>query len=727
MKQILTILSLLITSIAFAQVDTFHVKVQGKGSSVDSNYINSKLVEKLNISDTASMLSRKLNISDTTDMLNSYLQKINGLTTVINISELESYGGSATTLFVKDTLRGGLFNYVNDGVVDDGIVFAATGKGSGYWLRQYDRSKGVNVDWWGDRNDISVNAAINYIGVNGTINFTNGAVYTLSNSINVLAGQILNGNGATLKRANDSVVVLTSSILSSDSSFTVNAIPSSWYVPGGYYQFFSDSTNTNASISVGKSESIAGNTVKLTSTIGMDWDATTTFVRRSFSMINALYLSNVEIRNLNFDGNRDNTSINVSWRANSTILAYGYGNIVIDNCNFTNIPNENIVGQGLRITNNNASYLNGSFVHLSAEADRVPAVKPSIIANNITKNTNEQLTKSGHAEGVITNSFSPGNVTIINNRFSDGGIAGVFGYIQSDSNVSDGAYKNVLIANNYAENFNKIFYYLSILPSLNRNGHVFISNNTFNNCGINDWTSYKDSIDLYTDSIMVGNNMLVGGTIWKIPIQKSDSLQRYILNNATGYPQGGEINIAGKASFGDTVRLSKIPNGVGTDSILVTNTKLIKKIAYSALSFLPLTGGNVSGNIIFSNNVGVYGRLTSATPVPMVMVDASNNIKIGSNAVSNSLLYSNNDFVFYTEGELEKLRIKGNGNTLIGTAIDNGIDLLQVNGTMTANSYDMGTTSTPSPASGHSIIWFDGTNVKVTKNVSGTTTTTTLF
>lgn len=57
MKKYLTILSLLITSIVFAQVDTIHVKVQGNGSSVDSNYINSKLVEKLNISDTATMLS----------------------------------------------------------------------------------------------------------------------------------------------------------------------------------------------------------------------------------------------------------------------------------------------------------------------------------------------------------------------------------------------------------------------------------------------------------------------------------------------------------------------------------------------------------------------------------------------------------------------------------------------------------------------------------------------
>lgn len=58
MKQILTILFLSITSIAFSQSGTKGtIKVQNNGSSVDSNFINSKLVEKLNISDTAAMLA----------------------------------------------------------------------------------------------------------------------------------------------------------------------------------------------------------------------------------------------------------------------------------------------------------------------------------------------------------------------------------------------------------------------------------------------------------------------------------------------------------------------------------------------------------------------------------------------------------------------------------------------------------------------------------------------
>lgn len=616
------------------------------------------------------------------DTSNTFATKASSIDFVTDIPSLENYTGNAKTVIVADLQRGGIFNLVNSGTPDSGTVFKAYN--SGYWLRQYNKGTGVNVDWFGNRNDISINQAINTAGVNGTINFTPAQTYTLDNTIYPLYGQILNGNGATLKRNNDTIVVLSSPVLSTDSSFTVNAIPSIWKTTSGVYQFFSDSTNTNQNVTTTKSVSIIGNTVKLGGTIGKSWPATTTYVRRSYSMIYAVNSnSNIKIKNITFDGNKANTSSNLSWLANTTILAKGYGDIDIDNCNFINIPNENIMGQGLRITKNNATNLNGSFVHLSTEANTLPVNKPTIISHNITQNTNLKQAITGHSEGVITNSFSPGNIIITNNWFLNGGTAGVFGYIQSDTDPADGAYRNVTIADNYAENCGKIFYSLSILPSLNRNGHILIQGNTFDNCGINDWTPYKDSIDKDVDTIMIGNNLLVGGTVWKIPVQMSDSLQRYILNNPTTTAQKAKLNITGSGTFGDTLSVGNIPQGTIGDSLVTTKNKLIKKVAYANLGFLPLTGGNMTGSVGFANNTFLLWRATDGTGVPVFKVDGANNINIGGHYLSNQLFYINNDYVFYTTGsDLERLRIRGGGNIIMGGSSDNGVDLLQINGTV---------------------------------------------
>lgn len=70
--------------------------------------------------------------------------------TVDDITELEAFSANDETIIVKDSLRGGIFVYVPTGLtVDNGIVFNATGKGSGYWQRQYDTGTGVNILWYG--------------------------------------------------------------------------------------------------------------------------------------------------------------------------------------------------------------------------------------------------------------------------------------------------------------------------------------------------------------------------------------------------------------------------------------------------------------------------------------------------------------------------------------------------------------------------------------------------
>lgn len=80
-----------------------------------------------------------------------------GITTnvVTSIANLQAFSLAATSVYVSATDgTGGWFNYSTSSLTDDGgIVVAATGKGSGHWVRDYDQAKGVNVRWWGAKSD----------------------------------------------------------------------------------------------------------------------------------------------------------------------------------------------------------------------------------------------------------------------------------------------------------------------------------------------------------------------------------------------------------------------------------------------------------------------------------------------------------------------------------------------------------------------------------------------
>lgn len=93
--------------------------------------------------------------------------------TVNTITELENYSGFGLTLIVKDERRGGIFNYVGVGTVDNGNVFNATGKGSGYWQRQYNQSEALNLLWFG----VNENNADNSVLIEDVISNIGGKIF----------------------------------------------------------------------------------------------------------------------------------------------------------------------------------------------------------------------------------------------------------------------------------------------------------------------------------------------------------------------------------------------------------------------------------------------------------------------------------------------------------------------------------------------------------------------
>lgn len=123
---------------------------------------------KVNISDTASMLAgyqRDLALTTTgssgaatlvgnTLNIPQYAGGSGGFPVLADITALELYSGSETTVIVSDTLRGGVFNYTTGTQTpDSGTVFPAPGKGSGYWLRQMAEQDKYYVTWYGAVHD----------------------------------------------------------------------------------------------------------------------------------------------------------------------------------------------------------------------------------------------------------------------------------------------------------------------------------------------------------------------------------------------------------------------------------------------------------------------------------------------------------------------------------------------------------------------------------------------
>jgi len=112
---------------------------------------------------------------DSTKIKNYSINQVN-VNTVDNLIELTNYSGKATTIFVKDTLRGGIFHLQTTAAkIDSGIVFPATALGAGnYWVRNWDKAV-VDVKWYGAKGDgvtddsYAVQKAINSFQKGGNI------------------------------------------------------------------------------------------------------------------------------------------------------------------------------------------------------------------------------------------------------------------------------------------------------------------------------------------------------------------------------------------------------------------------------------------------------------------------------------------------------------------------------------------------------------------------------
>jgi hypothetical protein len=121
-----------------------------------------------------------------------------GIPTLADIPSLIAYAGSARSVLVKDTARGGVFYYSpTAGLLDSGIVFPATGVGSGYWVRKWDGTN-VQAAWFGVTGDSTQNSYFALQRLAGFVNYKGGALNIFFPPGNIFINEVIkSGSTAT--------------------------------------------------------------------------------------------------------------------------------------------------------------------------------------------------------------------------------------------------------------------------------------------------------------------------------------------------------------------------------------------------------------------------------------------------------------------------------------------------------------------------------------------------
>lgn len=375
---------------------------------------------------------------------------------------------------------------------------------------EYFRFLVENDDW-----TKAIRKAIEKAGVGGSIIFNKDTIYTITGQLDFLKNQCIKGNGATLKRANESKEQITVSVTSSSTTLSFASVPDDWEV-GDMVHIFVGQSMADSSNPI-KIKTISGNTVTLESSIGKligESNETSTYpvgtwVRKTYTMISSQQYPvpyPVKINHLKIDGNRNNNNSNYYWYCNPCMSVYGYGTHIYD-CEFYSISNDCIITHGAKITDCYAEGLNGSFVHLSSPPKSLgEEFLGTFISNNIVKRSNAiDPIITGHSKAVIEQSWNAGKTIIIGNQFEGSGYGVCFDLLQQTLDNEKAYYSEFIIAGNIFKNYSKISDAINSNITWELNNKI-VTNNVFDNCGRNDFSNLK------TKNCIFENNTLSGGT-----------------------------------------------------------------------------------------------------------------------------------------------------------------------------------------------------------------------
>lgn len=416
-----------------------------------------------------------LPISATTGLADSLLNiRLSGIMdTVFTISGLQAYSGSARLIYVKDSIRGGLFYHRGTGVPDGGTVFAGT---SGYWKRQYNRGI-VHVGWWGGKTDIEIQAAITAADTGGIIYLQPRSRYIVSGMILPLNGQRIEGQYDTLQRCNEVKAILTSAIATGSGTRTFTVNNGSGFASGMYVNFYSAAVGNGSSV-VHKILTVSGNTITTdaVNTYDQAWSVGDTVITEFAMIANPLgggaYLKNIALSRIVFDGNKANNTSHIFWAFNPSVSLYVDGG-KIEDCEFINSKADGAIVGGINPHVDHCRFTDGNSngVHLSGSY--TPVISNCYFYNN---NLN---TATAHNEGHITFSDSIFQANIYANYFRKTTLSGI-GSLDNpysgntDASIHDNVFDSCVFASIFIGN--------GIVGNPNIVNFT-ISNNRMINCG----------------------------------------------------------------------------------------------------------------------------------------------------------------------------------------------------------------------------------------------------
>lgn len=128
----------------------------------------------------------------------------------------------------------------------------------------------------------------------------------------------------------------------------------------------------------------------------------------------------------------------------------------------------------------------------------------------------------------------------------------------------------------------------------------------------------------------------------------------------------------------------------GTNKVLSAEQgKLLQNSITSVQgSYLPLSGGTMTGSIIFPNRKGIFGRLTDGTGnIKIAVVNANNNVEIGNSNIPLMLVSNATDLTHYRDNNTYKIWDKFN---LSDPATLSGNNTFTGNNTFQAGKFNVG-------------------------------------
>lgn len=523
--------------------------------------------------------------------------------------------------------------------------------------------------------DSIINLALQAAGKGNAVLLEPFRIYNITNQIVMDSAQFILGNNATFRRENALVTSLASDAFPGTTSFALTDVPAGFKV-GDRLQLYTDQTAKKSINSPRTITAINDNIISFTPALTSSNDGTITTwptgtsVRKVYTLIATNYNIDVveapfSVYDLQIDGNKAGNDQNFYWFANTSILVRGFGSNII-NCSFQDIPNENIVGQGIIVKNCHAKRLWGSFVHLSGQANAFDRLqqKNTFISDNFVDSvclvTNDI---SGHSEGAVTSSYNGGFATISNNRFFNGKES-VFGQISWVELPSTEGIGELLLVGNLFKGFRKIIDSIRQIPSssLSYPRSITISSNTFDSCGINDWGYSATYVSHYQMSFI--NNHLTGGTTFtNVP----SSIGMLVTNGAqigigTGAP-ATTLDVNGRITSRSRLLVAGAVDDNSTALQVAGQAKILKRLTLNSVNTGFMDGQaftgeasvndvgirNDMGNILFASKtaavkmvIDTLGRVgIGGTPTSALLVNGSIARKVRSTSVSTTL---NNDY-----------------------------------------------------------------------------------